>query len=69
MTDSRITKETLTSLAALAGLELGDEQLEELLPQITQAMESLGGVESLELTGVEPAVSFRVDAPEGGDDE
>ena len=69
MTDSRITKETLASLAALAGLELGDEQLEELLPQITQAMESLGGVESLELTGVEPAVSFRVDAQEGGDDE
>ena len=69
MGDSKITKETLIALAAAAGLELGDDKLDELLPQVTQAMESLGGVESLDLEGVEPAVGFRVDSPGVGEDE
>ena len=66
MPNPKITKDTLRAMAAAAGLELGDDKLDELLPQITQAVESLGGVESLDLTGIEPAVSFRVDAREGG---
>ena len=69
MSESKITKETLTALAAAAGLELGDDKLDELLPQVTQAMESLGAVEALDLSGVEPAVGFRVDASEVSDDE
>ena len=69
MSDSRITKETLIALAAAAGLELGDDKLEELLPQVTQAMDSLGATEALDLSGIEPAVGFRVDALEAKNDE
>lgn len=69
MSDTRITKETLIALAAAAGLELGDDKLDELLPQVTQAMESLGATEALDLSGVEPAVTFRVDALEAKSDD
>ena len=69
MSDSRITKETLIALAAAAGLELGDDKLDELLPQVTQAMESLGAAEALDLSGIEPAVTFRADALEAKNDE
>ena len=69
MSGNRITKETLIALAAAAGLEIGDDKLDELLPQIVQATESLGGVEALDLSGVEPAVGFRVDALEAESNE
>ena len=69
MANPSITKETLIALAAAAGLELGDDKLDELLPQVAQAMESLGAVESLDLSGIEPAVTFRVDALEAKSDE
>ena len=69
MSGDRITKETLIALAAAAGLELGDDKLDELLPQVSQAMESLGAAEALDLSGIEPAVTFRVDALEGKSDE
>ncbi len=69
MSGNRITRETLIALAAAAGLELGDDKLDELLPQVSQAMESLGAVEALDLSGVEPAVTFRVDALEAESDE
>ena len=69
MSDTKVTKETLIALAAAAGLELGDDKLDELLPQVSQAMESLGAVESLDLSGIEPAVGFKVDAMEAENDE
>ena len=69
MSGSRITKETLIALAAAAGLELGDDKLDELLPQVSQAMESLGAVDALDLSGIEPAIGFKVDALEADSDE
>ncbi len=69
MSDTRITKETLIALAAAAGLELGDDKLDELLPQVSQAMESLGAVDALDLSGIEPAIGFKVDALEADSDE
>ena len=58
MANPRVTKETLKAMAQLSGLELSDEALEELLPQIRQTVESLAG---LDLQSVEPAIVFKPD--------
>ena len=58
MAKPRVTKETLKAMAQLSGLELSDEALEELLPQIRQTVESLAG---LDLQSVEPAIVFKPD--------
>ncbi len=62
MSSPRISKETLRAMAGLSGLDLSDEKLEELLPQVQQAVESLGEIDVLNLSGVEPAVGFSAGA-------
>ena len=61
MEKSRVSKETLKAMAALSGLELGDERLEELLPQAQKAAEDMASLDGLDLEGIEPAVGFRAD--------
>ena len=46
-------------MAALAGLELSDERLEELLPQARKAAEDAASLDGLDLEAIEPAVVFR----------
>ena len=46
-------------MARLAGLEISDERLEALLPQIQRTATSMNALgEALGLEGVEPAVTF-----------
>ena len=46
-------------MARLAGLEISDERLEALLPQIQRTSASMNELdELLDLDGVEPAVTF-----------
>lgn len=48
-------------MAAASGLQLSDEQVTELLPQVQQSVDGLDGLEVLDLQGVEPAVLFKAD--------
>lgn len=61
MTEPKITRDALRSMAAASGLEFTDRQLDELLPQVQRSVEGIEGLEALELQDVEPAVSFKID--------
>ncbi len=59
MPDTEITLDSLRAMARLAGLEISDERLEGLLPQIQRSAASMNALdELLDLDGVEPAVTF-----------
>ena len=59
MADTEITLESLRAIAQLAGLEISDERLEALLPQMQRTAASMSALdEVLDLEGVEPAVTF-----------
>ena len=58
MAKPELTKESLKALGALSGLELSEERLEELLPQMEKAMEERARLRSLDLEGVEPDIVF-----------
>ncbi len=59
MADTEITLESLRATARLAGLEISDERLEALRPQIQSSSASMNALdEVLDLEGVEPAVTF-----------
>ena len=56
-----ITVETLRAMASASGLELTDEQLDDLLPQVQRSVDELERLDILDLQDVEPAVHFRAD--------
>lgn len=56
-----ITAETLRAMASASGLELTDEQLDDLLPQVQRSVDELERLDILDLQDVEPAVQFRAD--------
>ena len=56
-----ITIETLRAMASASGLELADEQLADLLPQIQRSVDELERLDILDIQDVEPAVHFRAD--------
>ena len=56
-----ITVETLRAMASASGLELTDEQLNDLLPQVQRSVDELERLDILDLQDVEPAVHFRAD--------
>ena len=59
-----VSKETALEIAErLASLPLSQEQLEQLLPQITFLLEGLATLDELDLSDVEPAVVLTM--PEG----
>ena len=62
MAEPQVSMESLKALAALAGLELSDERLEELAPHVRRAVEARARLERLDLKHVRPAVVF---APAG----
>ncbi len=57
-----ITVETLRAMASASGLELTDEQLDDLLPQVQRSVDELEQLDILDLQDVEPAVHFRADS-------
>ena len=61
MAKPRASKGTLKAMAALSGLELSYEQIDELLPQAQKAAEDAASLDKLDLEGIEPAVVFRAD--------
>ena len=54
----QITEESIKAMAAMVGLELSDERVAELLPQVRRAAELAAENETLDLTDVEPAFRF-----------
>ena len=63
MAASQVTLESVQALARMIGLELPDEKVDELLPGLRRGSEGVLGLDELKLEGMEPAVSFRADAP------
>ena len=59
MAKPQITKEALRAMANLSGLEISDQQLEELQPQVQRVAEGLEGLDVLNLEEIEPAVVFK----------
>ena len=55
---SDVTKDSLKALAEMAGIEFDDPTLDEILPQIRAARASIEGLDSLDLTDVEPSIIF-----------
>ena len=62
MTKRVITVETLRAMASASGLDLTDDQLDDLLPQVQRSVDELERLDILELQDVEPAVLFRADS-------
>ena len=61
MTKPQVSREALKAMAGLSGLELDDERLEELLPQVQRIVEAMDGLDLLNLESIEPAVVFKAD--------
>ena len=61
MAKPQVSKEALKAMAALAGLQLSDEELAALLPQMERSAESLAGIDVLGLEAVEPSIVFRME--------
>jgi len=61
MGKQQVTKEAMRALARLSGLDLSDERLEALLPQMQATLEAVSGLNALDMEGIEPAVTFEPD--------
>ena len=59
MTSEPITPETLKARAALAGVTLNEEKLEDLAFSMEQALAPLRALDLRAIRLVEPAISFR----------
>ena len=58
MPRTQITEESIRAMALMVGLELSDERVAELLPQVQRAADLAAENETLDLTDVEPAFRF-----------
>lgn len=54
----QVTEESIRAMALMVGLELSDERVAELLPQVQRAADLAAENETLDLTDVEPAFRF-----------
>jgi Asp-tRNA(Asn)/Glu-tRNA(Gln) amidotransferase C subunit len=61
MAEQRVSKDAFRAMAGLSGLELTDDELEELLPQVQRTFEGMVGLDVLNLGDVEPAISFKAE--------
>ena len=61
MAGRQVSKESLRAMAELSGLDLDDDKLEALLPQIQGIVDGLGDLDVLNLGNIEPAVVFHVE--------
>ena len=62
MSNPQITKSTLKALADLAGIELDDDRIQEILPQVQRNAEAMASLDELDIDGIEPAITFRVES-------
>ena len=62
MAAPKVTLESVQALARLIGLELPDEKVDALLPQLQRGSDGVASLDELKLEGVEPALSFKADA-------
>ena len=58
MAESSMSKEALRALAHSAGLEIGDDVLDELLPRLRRSAETIAELDALDLRDAEPASVF-----------
>ena len=58
MSKREVSKDALRAIADLTGLKLGDDKLDQLLPQVQSSVEAIGRLDGLDLQSVEPAVMF-----------
>ena len=56
--EPEITRDGLRALASMAGMELTEDRIEALLPEVRKAAESRAQLDRLNLENVEPAVVF-----------
>jgi len=56
--EPNISRDGLRALASMAGLELTEDRLDVLLPEVRKALESRAQLDRLDLENVEPAVVF-----------
>ena len=61
MSERKISRDSLRAMAGLAGLDLSDDKLDELLPQVERMLEPTEDLDVLDIGSVEPAVVFRPD--------
>ena len=61
MSRPQITKEALKAMARMSGLELSEERLEKLLPEVQRVVEAMGELDVQDFEHIEPAVVFRVE--------
>ena len=62
MAKPHVSRDSLRAMAELSGLEIADERLDELLPQVQHMVEAMAGLDALDIKSMEPAVVFRADA-------
>ena len=55
-----VTLDTMRQIARLAGFDWTDAELEALRPALARALEALGRLEALDLSGVEPTTQYRI---------
>lgn len=55
-----ITLDAMRAMAARAGFQWSDDELESLRPAVVRMLEALDRLESLPLAGVEPTTLYRV---------
>ena len=53
-----VSKEALRAVASMTGLELGEDKLDRLLPQVQDSVEAIDRLDTLDLQSVEPAIAF-----------
>ena len=56
--EPEITRDGLRALASMAGMELTEDRIEALLPEVRKAAESRAQLDRLNLENGEPAVVF-----------
>ena len=54
----KVTKEEMRTLAQIAGLDLSEERLDQLLPQMQAVVDSVAKLDELELGDTPPAFTF-----------
>ena len=55
----RITIEMINAMAYLAGFELCEKRLQELLPQLQKTIDGVEGLDNLDPNSIGPSVIFR----------
>ncbi len=59
MARSPVTIESLRAMSSLSGLNISDDKLRELLPQLKRIADDVAVLDALGLQDVEPAIVFR----------